>query len=96
MVGAADRARTAGQLDGWMSRQVYIALGQFMASAALLGIDTCPMEGLESPKYDEILGLGVQGFGTLCACAAGYREADDKYASAKKVRFKASEVIAHA
>jgi nitroreductase len=29
------------------SRQVYIALGNFMTCAALLGVDTCPMEGLD-------------------------------------------------
>jgi nitroreductase len=93
MVGSTDRARTAGTLDTWMSHQVYIALGQFMACAALLGVDTCPMEGLEPAKYDEILGLGPQGYATLCACAAGYRAGDDKYAAAHKVRFPAGEVV---
>lgn len=93
MVGAADKARSAGYLDAWMSRQVYIALGQFIASAALLGVDTCPMEGLEPAKYDEILGLSREGYGTLVACAAGYRAADDKYAATPKVRFAAADVI---
>jgi nitroreductase len=95
MVGSTDKARAAGYLDTWMSHQVYIALGEFMTSAAVLGVDTCPMEGLEPPKYDEILGLGAQGYGTLCACAAGYRSSDDKYAAAPKVRFKTSEVVTH-
>ncbi len=93
MVGSTERARTAGTLDTWMSHQVYIALGQFMACAALLGVDTCPMEGLDPAKYDEILGLAAQGYATLCACAAGYRAADDKYAAAHKVRFPAGEVV---
>jgi len=30
-------------LEQWAKCQSYIALGQFMTSAALLGIDTCPM-----------------------------------------------------
>jgi nitroreductase len=34
-------------LREWGSRQVYIALGNFMLAAALLGVDTCPMEGLD-------------------------------------------------
>jgi nitroreductase len=93
MVSSVDGARDKGYLDAWSSRQVYIALGQFMASAAILEIDTCPMEGIEPPKYDEILGLGAQGFGALCACAAGYRAADDKYAVTPKVRFKAEDVV---
>jgi nitroreductase len=86
-------AKAAGTLDAWQSRQVYIALGQFMAAAALLGVDTCPMEGIEPAKYDEILGLAGTPYTTLCACAAGHRAAADKYATAAKVRFPANEVI---
>jgi nitroreductase len=93
MVGFADKNRAAGKLDGWAARQVYIALGQFMAAAALLGVDACPMEGLEPPKYDEILGLAAKGLTTVCACAAGYRATSDKYATSPKVRFRASEVV---
>jgi len=93
MVGNTEKARVGGTLDVWMGHQVYIALGQFMAAAALLGVDTCPMEGLEPPKYDEILGLAALGYSTLCACAAGYRSADDKYARAPKVRFAHHEVV---
>ncbi len=95
ILGNLEKARAGGYLDMWQSRQVYIALGQFMASAALLGVDACPMEGIEPPKYDEILGLAAQGYTTLCACAAGYRAADDKYATMKKVRFKSADVIQH-
>jgi len=95
ITGNLAQAREKGTLDNWMHRQVYLALGQFMAAAALLGVDTCPMEGLEPPKYDEILGLTALGYTTLCACAAGYRAADDKHASYPKVRFKESEVILH-
>jgi nitroreductase len=93
--GSLERARSGGVLDTWMARQVYIALGEFMTAAALLRVDTCPMEGLDPSKYDEILGLQTQGYSTLCACAAGYRSGDDKYASEPKVRFSASEVLIH-
>jgi nitroreductase len=96
MKGSAEQARAAGYLDSWMARQVYIALGNFMTSAALLGVDGCPMEGIEPAKYDEILGLGAMGYGALCACAAGYRSPDDKYAASPKVRFDPKEVIVHA
>jgi nitroreductase len=95
MLGSLEKARAGGYLDMWQSHQVYIALGQFMASAALLGVDVCPMEGIEPPKYDEILGLAAQGCTALCAAAAGYRSADDKYATTKKVRFKPVDVIQH-
>ena len=42
------------------------------------------------------LGLAATGYGALCACAAGYRSADDKYAGLPKVRFKPHDVIVHA
>ena len=95
MVQSLAGAKAGGTLNAWQARQVYIALGQFMAAAALLGVDTCPMEGIVPAQYDEILGLTGTPFTTLCACAAGYRAADDKYAAEPKVRFPAAEVIQH-
>lgn len=88
-----DKARAAGTLDTWQEHQIYIALGKFMACAAVVGIDTCPMEGIEPEKYDEILGLKGSNYATVVACAAGYRLPEDKYASTKKVRFKPEDVI---
>ncbi len=79
----------------WAARQAYIALGNFMTSAALLGIDTCPIEGFMPEKYDEVLKLPEQNFGSVVCCAAGYRSPEDKYAEAKKVRFDQSDIIAH-
>jgi nitroreductase len=77
----------------WAARQAYIALGNFMTAAALLGIDTCPMEGFIPARYDEILGLKEKGLTAAVACAAGYRSDDDKYASLPKVRFPAEKLI---
>lgn len=77
----------------WATRQAYIALGNFMTAAAVLGVDTCPMEGFEPARYDEILGLESRGLASVVACAAGYRHAADKYASAPKVRFPREQVI---
>jgi nitroreductase len=81
--------------DEWAIRQVYIAIGQFMTSAAMLGIDTCPMEGFNPAKYDEILGLTAQGYASVLVCPAGYRADDDKYAAMPKVRYDRSEIIGH-
>jgi nitroreductase len=82
-------------IDEWATRQVYIAIGQFMTSAAMLGIDTCPMEGFNPAKYDEILGLTAMGYGSVLVCPAGYRAADDKYAVMPKVRYPQSEMVQH-
>ena len=46
----------------WATRQAYIALGNFLTSAVLLGIDTCALEGINAPKFDEILGLSKRGW----------------------------------
>lgn len=85
----------AGALDVWATKQIYIALGQFMAAAALLGVDACLMEGIDPAAYDEILGLKGADFATVVSCAAGYRAETDKYAAAKKVRFPADELVRH-
>lgn len=77
----------------WATRQAYIALGNLMTCAAMLKIDTCPMEGIVPSKYDEILGLNVTGYRTAVACAVGYRSAEDKYALAKKMRFGREQVV---
>jgi nitroreductase len=80
-------------VNQWSTRQAYIALGNFMTSAALLGVDTCAMEGIEPVNYDRVLGLSARGFTTVVACAAGYRSDTDKYATLAKVRFPKSEVL---
>ena len=79
----------------YISRQVYIALGQLLTSATVLGIDTCPMEGFLPPKFDEVLGLNGTNFTTKVLCAAGYRAADDPYQHAPKVRFPKEHLIQH-
>jgi nitroreductase len=80
-------------IDEWSKRQLYLALGTFLTSAAMLGVDACPMEGIEPARYDEILGLAAHA--TVCAAAAGRRAKDDKYAGLAKVRFEARDVIQH-
>lgn len=77
----------------WAARQAYIALGNLLTVSAVLGVDTCPMEGIIPVKYDEILGLAGTGYKTVVACPVGYRATDDKYAQAKKIRFPNHEMI---
>jgi len=88
-------AMTPEARHAWNMRQTYIALGQFMTAAAVLGIDTCPLEGLEPAGYDAVLGLAGSGYATSVACAVGYRSADDKYATTPKARFPLEEIIEH-
>jgi nitroreductase len=79
----------------WATNQTYIALGNLVTSAALLGIDAAPMEGFERHRYDDILGLKVRGLTASVIAAVGYRRESDKYAAAPKVRFPREEIVQH-
>lgn len=94
LVDFLESSKSGLDINAWAARQVYIALGNFIAAASLLGIDTCPMEGFEPARYDEILGLDKQSSSAVVLCAAGYRAPDDKYAWQAKVRFGVEEIIA--
>ena len=83
------------QIERWSSNQVYIALGTFMTAAALLGVDTCPIEGFSPPDYDRILGLENGPYRSCVVCVAGHRDATDKYAALAKVRYTPAELIEH-
>ena len=84
-----------GRHLAWSSNQAYIALGQLLASAAMLGVDACPMEGIVVAEYDKLLGLEGSDYTTIVGCALGYRHTDDHYAALPKVRFNASELVTH-
>ncbi|MDG2399586.1 MAG: NAD(P)H-dependent oxidoreductase [Akkermansiaceae bacterium] len=92
MVGFTKNMDEAAKLQ-WAKLQTYIALGQLMTTAALLGVDACPMEGIAPTEYDRILGLEKKGLTTSVACALGYRCSEDKYANAPKVRFDESDIL---
>ncbi len=95
LVGGIVRAMDEQARDAWARNQAYIALGNLLTSAALLGIDACPMEGFDRAQYDEILGLKAQGYASAVIATVGYRAATDQSASAPKVRFPKEQVFAH-
>jgi nitroreductase len=82
-----------GSFDAWTSRQVYIALGFFLAAAAMIGVDTCPMEGFDPSAFDELLGLRQAGYASTVVATAGYRSPEDGMARMKKVRPSEHEVL---
>lgn len=92
MLGSLSRM-DATQAHQWAMRQAYIALGVFLSSAAMMGVDACPMEGFQGDKYDEILGLKANGLAAAVIATAGYRAADDATAAHPKSRFPADAVI---
>jgi nitroreductase len=95
MVGDLVKGARSSHVADWAARQAYIALGQLLTESALLGIDACPMEGIDREAYDTVLGLGGTGFKTQVVCALGYRSVNDKYAGLKKVRYGADRLVVH-
>jgi nitroreductase len=95
IVGDVVKGPRASWSGEWAARQAYIALGNFLSAAAMLGIDACPMEGFAPLQYDEILGLTAKGYGAVVVAAAGYRAADCYNAKLPKVRFPQEELIQH-
>lgn len=93
MIGDVVTGARSAIAQQWATHQAYLALGNFLTSAALIGIDTCPMEGFEPEKYDAILDLPAKGLTSVVCCAAGYRSANDKAARQKKVRFPREHMI---
>ncbi len=86
------RMLTGMSASDWSDKQCYIALGNLLTSAAILGVDASPMEGFSPVKFDKILGL--DGYHTVVSCALGYRdEHNDFLATSKKVRYSMDEVV---
>jgi nitroreductase len=93
IVGNLINGPRSNAIPEWAQRQAYIAMGSLMTSAAVLGIDTCPLEGLDPKAYDDILDLTGSPYATIAAVAIGFRSATDKYQHATKVRFDISDVF---
>jgi len=92
MVGSVS-GRTPEQLETWLSRQVYIALGVAVAAAAENHIDASPMEGFDTAKFDELLGLNALELKSRAILAVGFRSPEDADQNYKKVRFPKEEMF---
>jgi len=83
----------AASKSNWTARQAYIAFGNLMQAAAELKIDTCPMEGFESDKYNDILGLNGKNLNAAVVLAVGYRSDEDETQHLAKVRKSKEELF---
>ncbi|MBX7172900.1 MAG: NAD(P)H-dependent oxidoreductase [Pyrinomonadaceae bacterium] len=84
-----------GTLHESAKRQCYIALGFLLTSAAMLGIDACPMEGFDPEGFNQVLGIEKEGFNSVVIAALGYRSNDDWLSKLPKVRFEKDELVKH-
>lgn len=87
------KSGTPEGIRAWSARQCYIALGQVLTAAAVLGVDACPIEGIVAAQYDELLGLKDSGYSTCFVAAFGYRNLDDPFSKVAKVRFEGGDVV---
>ncbi|KKK36730.1 hypothetical protein WQ57_17895 [Mesobacillus campisalis] len=74
----------------WACKQTYIALGNMMTAAALIGIDSCPIEGFDFEKVNGLLeedGLLEDGHLALSVMAAfGYRAREPRPKTRKPMK----------
>lgn len=66
----------------WACKQTYIPLTNMMISAAQIGIDSCPIEGFDRKKVDQILSdegvINKDEFSVSCMVSFGYREEEPR------------------
>lgn len=66
-------------INDWSAKQSYIALGNMMTAAAMLGIDSCPIEGFSLQTVEQVLasaiGLDLNDWSVAYLIAFGYRKA---------------------
>ncbi|MET3575609.1 nitroreductase [Bhargavaea ullalensis] len=75
-------------VDDWSAKQTYIALGNMLTAAAMIGIDSTPMEGFNTGQLTALLeeeGLLEGGaYAPSVLAAFGYRKADPKRPKTRK------------
>ncbi len=74
------------EIEQMAKNQAYIALGNLMTVCAYEKIDSCPMEGFNSEKFDEVLQLKDKNLKSVLLLPVGYRSEDDFMRKLKKVR----------
>lgn len=77
----------------WATHQAYLVLGTLLTVCAVEEIDSCPMEGFEPEKYNELLGLKEYNLEAVLALPVGYRSKEDFFAELKKVRRPLEETV---
>lgn len=93
MIKSTTLSRPQEDLQVWGSKQTYIALGNLLSAAANMRIDTCPMEGFDNAKFDEILNLKEKNLQSSVIIPVGYRSEDDSYQDLEKVRKSKSDLF---
>ncbi len=86
-------SRTQEQLKWRNQKQAYIAMWFLLSACAEMWIDSCPMEGFDPEKYNEILWLNDLWLTATLVIPVGYRSSEDKYSDLAKVRYAKEKLI---
>jgi nitroreductase len=77
------------KLFDWASKQSYIVMGNMMTVAAMLGIDSCPIEGYNQVETDKVLqehfDIDTTQYGISYMLALGYRLNEPKVKTRKSM-----------
>ena len=68
-----DTLSTDKNIYEWTAKQTYIAAGNMMTAAAFKEIDSCPIEGFEKEKIEDILELDTSKWQVSMLLPFGYR-----------------------
>ena len=72
--GHLDKTLSSNEnIYSWTSKQTYIALGNMMTAAAFIEIDSCPIEGFDKEKVEDILNLDTNKYQLSVVVPFGYR-----------------------
>lgn len=85
--------KTSDEIENSSINQAYIALGNLMTVCAYEKIDSCPMEGFNPEKFDQILDLKNQQLKSILLLPVGFRADDDFMSTLKKVRIPVEESV---
>lgn len=93
-VFAESNTDDSGYNGAWTKAQTYLALGNAMHSVARMGIESTPMEGVDSALISEIFSEELEGHVCEVALAIGYHDkATDYNASLPKSRLPMKDVL---
>jgi len=80
---------SSDNIYSWTARQCYLAASNMMTAAATLGIDSCPIEGFEKEKVEEVMNLDITKYQLALVLPFGYRVKEQS----KQLRLDFDEVV---
>lgn len=83
-----DIAHNEKALFDWSCKQTYIPMTNMMMAAAMIGIDSCPIEGFDTEKVNQLLVekgiMDKEHFAVSCMGAFGYRKEDSRHPTTRR------------